>query len=136
MNYKKEDKEYIEKSGRYAYYDFTEKGVERIVGTNVENVSSYDWKRLIQMIYPTNMIGSGLFQPILIFRIGKNGKRIDPPIEAYDSLDDIKNGTCLFFKIIEHIEKNSNVEIDYIWYELKEKIMKAGENNDKKRNIS
>lgn len=69
MNYKKEDKEYIEKSGRYAYYDFTEKGVERIVGTNVENVSSYDWKRLIQMIYPTNMIGSGLFQPILIFRI-------------------------------------------------------------------
>ena len=117
MNYKKEDKEYIEKSGRYAYYDFTEKGVERIVGTNVENVSSYDWKRLIQMIYPTNMIGSGLFQPILIFRIGKNGKRIDPPIEAYDSLDDIKNGTCLFFKIIEHIEKNSNVEIDYSWYE-------------------
>ena len=29
--------------------------------------------------------------------------------------------------LLEHIEKNSNVEIDYSWYELKEKIMKAGE---------
>lgn len=126
MNYKKEDKEYIEKSGRYTYYDFTEKGIERIAKINVREVSSNDWRRLIQMVYPTNMIGSGLFQPILIFRIGKNGKRIDPPIEAYDSLDDMQKGTCLLFKIIEHIEKNSNIEIDYSWYELKEKIKKGG----------
>lgn len=130
MNYKKEDKEYIEKTGRYKYYDFTEKGVERIAKINVKEVSSNDWKRLIQMLYPTNMIGSGLFQPILIFRIGKNGNRIDPPIEAYDGLNDIQNGTCLFFKIIEHIEKNSKIEIDYSWYELKEKIKKGVLNNE------
>lgn len=127
MNYKKEDKEYIEKSGRYTYYDFTEKGIERIAKINVKDVSSNDWRRLIQMLYPTNMIGSGLFQPILIFRIGKNGKRIDPPIEAYNGLEDLQKGTCLFFRIIEHIEKNSSIEIDYSWYELKEKIMEAGE---------
>lgn len=127
MNYKKEDKEYIEKSGRYTYYDFTEKGIERIAKINVKDVSSNDWKRLIQMLYPTNMIGSGLFQPILIFRIGKNGNRIDPPIEAYNGLEDLQKGTCLFFRIIEHIEKNSKIEIDYSWYELKEKIMEVGE---------
>lgn len=127
MNYKKEDKEYIEKSGRYTYYDFTEKGIERIAKINVKDVSSNDWRRLIQMLYPTNMIGSGLFQPILIFRIGKNGNRIDPPIEAYNGLEDLQKGTCLFFRIIEHIEKNSKIEIDYSWYELKEKIMEVGE---------
>lgn len=68
------------------------------------------------------LLGSGLFQPILIFKISKNGKRIDPPIEAYNSLDDLKDNTCLFYRILEHIEKNSNIKIDKSFYELKEKI--------------
>ena len=90
-----------------------------------------DWRMLIQMLYPTNMIGSGLFQPILIFRIGRNGKRIDPPIEAYNSLDDMRNGECLLFRIIDHIEKNSKFKIDDSWYELRKKILEAGESNEK-----
>lgn len=123
MNYKEEDKNYIEAGGRVSYYDFTEKEIERVIKTNIEDIQDEDWRMLIQMLYPTNMIGSGFFQPILIFRIGRNGKRIDPPIEAYNSLDDIKNNDCLLFRIIRHIEENSNLKIDDSWYELKEKIM-------------
>lgn len=130
MDFKIEDKEYIEKSGRYSYYDFTTKEIERIVKTDVKKVENQDWKMLIQMLYPTNMIGSGLFQPILIFRIGKNGKRIDPPIEAYDGMDRLEKGTCLLFRIINYIEKNSNLEIDSSWYELKEKILNAEVKNE------
>ena len=77
MNYKEEDKKYVEAGGRVSYYDFTEKEIARVVKTNVKEVEAMDWRMLIQMLYPTNMIGSGLFQPILIFRIGRNGKRID-----------------------------------------------------------
>lgn len=127
MNYKDEDKKYVEAGGRVSYYDFTEKEIERIIKTNINEVQNEDWRMLIQMLYPTNMIGSGLFQPILIFRIGRNGKRIDPPIEAYNGVDDVRNGTCLLFRIIEHIEKNSKLKIDDSWYKIKEKIMEVGE---------
>lgn len=130
MNYKEEDKKYIEAGGRVSYFDFTEKEIERVVKTDVKKVENKDWRMLIQMLYPTNMIGSGLFQPILIFRIGRNGNRIDPPIEAYNGLDDMEKGTCLFFRIIDYIEKNSKFEIDNSWYELKSKILKAGEKNE------
>ncbi len=77
MNYKEEDKKYIEAGGRVVYYDFTEKEIARVVKTNVRELENSDWRMLIQMLYPTNMIGSGFFQPILIFRIGKN-------VETYD----------------------------------------------------
>lgn len=129
MNYKEEDKKRVEKSGRYTYYDFTEKDIEKITKINVKKVSNDDWKLLIQMLYPENIIGSGLFQPILVFEMDENGNRIDPPVEAYNGLDDVKNGTCLFFRIIEHIEKNSELKIDDSWYKLKEKIMEAGGSN-------
>lgn len=131
MNYKEEDKKYVEAGGRVSYYDFIEKEIARVVKTNVKEVEAMDWRMLIQMLYPTNMIGSGLFQPILIFRIGRNGKRIDPPIEAYNSLDDMRNGECLLFRIIDHIEKNSKFKIDDSWYELRKKILEAGESNEK-----
>ena len=130
MDYKIEDKEYVEKSGRYAYYDFTEKEIEKIIKKDVKKVSNNEWKSLIQMLYPTNMIGSGLFQPILIFRIGRNGKRIDPPIESYNGLDDIRNDDFLLARIIKHIENNSQLKINKSWYELEDKIIKAGEVDD------
>lgn len=131
MNYKEEDKKYVEALGSISYYDFTEKEIARVVKTNVEEVENIDWRMLIQMLYPKNMIGSGLFQPILIFRIARNGKRIDPPIEAYNGLVDIRKGTCLLFRIIEHIEKNSNLKIDSSWYKLKEKILETGDSNER-----
>ena len=121
MNYKKEDKELIEKAN-CRYYEFTDEIIKNIVTKNMKDIDNEEWRTLIQMLYPKNMIGSGLFQPILIFKISKSGKRVDPPIEAYNSLDDMKEGTCLFFRILEYIEKNSNIKIDNSFYNFKEKI--------------
>lgn len=127
LNYKEDDKKLIE-SGRYRYYDFTEEIVENIVSKNIYDVESAEWRILLQMLYPRNMIGSGLFQPILIFEISKSGKRVDPPLEAYNSIDDLKEDTCLLFKIIEHIEQNSKLKIHNSWYKVKAKILKEERN--------
>ena len=123
MNYKEEDKKLIELSGRYSYYDFTEKQIGEIVNKDIKDVSNDEWRMLIQMICPRNMIGNGLFQGILIFKVNKNGKRIDPPTEVYSRVDEMHNGNCLLFRIIEHIEKNSKLKIDDSWYKTKEKIL-------------
>lgn len=135
MNYKKENKSLVELSGRYSYYDYTEKEIEEIVKKNVKEVNNDEWKSLIQMIYPKNMIASGLFQPILIFDMKKNGERKDSPTNAFNSIDDLKNGTCLLFEIIKHIKKNSNLVFDDSWFKLKEKIMEEGELDDSKRDV-
>lgn len=123
INYKETDKKLIE-SARCVYYDFTEKIIENIVSKHINDVANEEWRILLQMLYPSNMIGSGLFQPILIFKISKSGKRVDPPLEAYNSIDDLKGNTCLLFKIIEYIEKNSKLKIHDSWYKAKEKILK------------
>ena len=107
INFKEENKKMVEKD-RYSYYDFTEEKIKLIVSKNVNEVTNEEWRMLIQMLYPKSMIGSGLFQPILIFSINKNGKRIDPPKEAYNNITDLKENSCLFFRIIDYIEKNSN----------------------------
>ena len=127
MNYKDEDKELIE-SANCRYYEFTNEIIEKIVNKDIKDVTNEEWRTLIQMLYPKNMIGSGLFQPILIFKISKNGKRIDPPIEAYNPLDDIQNSTCLFYRIIDYIEKNSNIKIDESFYKFKERISETDTN--------
>ena len=121
MNYKKEDKELIE-SANCRYYDFTDEIIKNIVNKEINDITNEEWRTLIQMLYPKNMIGSGLFQPILIFKISKNGKRVDPPTEAYNALDDIREDTCLFYRIIEYIEKNSKIKINESFYKFKERI--------------
>ena len=112
LNYDSEYKKVVEKSGRYKYYDYTEEMVKKIIVKNIKDVENEEWRILLQMIYPKNMIGSGLFQPILIFKIGKEGKRKDPPVEAYDGIT-----KELLSKIIEYIEKNSDLKINNTWKE-------------------
>ena len=130
LDYKEEDKKIIE-SGKYRYYDFTEEIIRQIISKNISEVTNEEWRILLQMIYPKNMIGSGLFQPILIFEIKKNGERKDPPIEAYNGIDDLKRDLtktdCLLFRIMNHIEENSNLKINQSWYKAKEKILKEEE---------
>lgn len=126
INFKEENKKIVEKD-RYSYYDFTEEKIKLIVSKNVNEVTNEEWRMLIQMLYPKSMIGSGLFQPILIFSINKNGKRIDPPKEAYNNITDLKENSCLFFRIIDYIEKNSNLKINNSWYKAKESILKKGD---------
>lgn len=129
MNYKIEDKELVELSGKYTYYDFTEEKIKQVISKSINEIEPDEWRMLIQMLYPKCMIGSGLFQPILIFKIDKTGKRIEPPVEAYNSLNDLKNGTCLLFRIIDFIEQSSQLKIDSSWYELKQEIIEKGEFN-------
>lgn len=124
MNYTEKDKKLIE-SANCRYYDFTEKIIEKIVNKHIKDVTSEEWRVLIQMLYPKNMIGSGLFQPILIFKISKNGKRVDPPLEAYNSINDLKDKECLLFRMMDYIEKNSNLKIHNSWYIAKEKIIQG-----------
>ena len=57
MEYKEEDKKLIE-SANCHYYEFTEKIIEQIVNKNIDDVASEEWRILIQMLYPKNMIGS------------------------------------------------------------------------------
>ena len=128
LNYREEDKKRIEKV-RYRYYDFTEKIIKEIVNKKINDVTNEEWRILLQMLYPKCMIGSGLFQAILIFGINKDGKRIDPPKEAYDGMGELKNNDCLLFKVMNYIENNSNLKIDESWYNAKEKILK-GVNNE------
>lgn len=124
LNYEEENKIRVEKI-RYSYYDFTEEKIKKIVSKNVNDVTNEEWRLLIQMLYPKSMIGSGLFQPILIFTINKDGKRIDPPKEAYNSVTELKEKDCLFFRIIKYIEENSKLKINNSWYKAKEKILKG-----------
>ncbi len=128
LNFNIENKNIIEKSNRYSYYDFTDVQIKNVISKDIYDVSNKEWRMLIQMIYPENMIGSGLFQPILIFEIKKNGERKDPPIAAYNGIDDIKRdlikADCLLFRIMNYIEENSNFSFHESWKICKEKILK------------
>jgi len=124
MNYQENDKKLIE-SANCKYYVFNEKIIENIIKKHIADITSEEWRTLIQMLYPKNMIGSGLFQPILIFKINKNGKRVDPPLEAYNNVNELVNNNCLIFRMMDHILKNSKLEFHNSWYETKDKIMKG-----------
>lgn len=129
MNDSKENYESVEKFNRYYHYNI--ETIEKIVSKDVRTLDNEEWRTLIQMIYPDKMIASGLFQPILIFKVRKDGKRIDPPIEAYDSVDQVKGiGDCLIFRIIDFIESNSNLKLNNTWYEIRKKIEEDFKNED------
>lgn len=51
MNYTEKDKKLIE-SANCRYYDFTEKIIEKIVNKHIKDVTSEEWRVLIQMLYP------------------------------------------------------------------------------------
>ncbi len=129
MNDSKENYENVEKFNRYYHYNI--ETIKKIISKDVRTLDNEEWRTLIQMLYPDKMIASGLFQPILIFKVRKDGKRIDPPIEAYDSVDQVKGiGNCLIFRIIDFIESNSNLKLNNTWYEIRKKIEEDFKNED------
>ena len=105
----------IEKNN--SYYHFNKEIIEKILETNPDKVTNDELRTLIQLAYPNRMIASGLFQPILIFKI-KDGKRIDPPLEAYDKINtlipNVLKEAKKIYKIInihenwENIKENNN----------------------------
>lgn len=129
MNDSKENYINVEKFNRYYHYNI--ETIKKIISKDVRTLDNEEWRTLIQMLYPDKMIASGLFQPILIFKVRKDGKRIDPPIEAYDSVDQVKGiGDCLIFRIIDFIESNSNLKLNNTWYEVRKKIEEDFKNED------
>lgn len=76
------------------------------------------------MLYPKNMVGSGLFQPILIFKISKSGKRVDPPLEAYNNVNELKkckNAGCnAYFLICFENKYVKQLDIDLVIGYLKQ----------------
>ena len=40
MNYKEENKKYVEKSGRYTYYEFTNESIKGIVTKSINDVTT------------------------------------------------------------------------------------------------
>ena len=125
LNYIEADKKRIEeeKNHNYHYYEFTEEKILNIISKSPRDLNTDEWFCLIQMIYPKNLIASGLFQPILIFEI-KDGYRVDPPILAFDGIEvenkKIKNN--LFSMIYQFLQDRGIVQFHSEWVNIKEKI--------------
>lgn len=121
LNYNKSDKEHIEKSGRYEYYDFTEQIINEITKKDFEDVTYKEWCILIQMVYPQNLIASGLFQPFLVFKIDDDGQRVDPPKKDFDDITSINYKSCLLLDIMDILE-SEDLKCHASWYIKKAEI--------------
>jgi hypothetical protein len=101
FDFNQEDKARIEgeKHHNYTYYEFTEQSIRAISAKHVKDVESREWYTLVQMLYPENLICSGLFDSFLVFDI-INQKRKDPPKEAYADLVTAGKKSMLLERII------------------------------------
>ncbi len=126
MNYKEEDKALIEGAG-YTYYDFTEEKVRKIIAKEIEDVTNDEWRTLIQMLYPNKMVGSGLFDGVLIFTISqKTHRRVDPPLRAYGDVQDNRGKEGSLLNQIYNALKKAGLE-DAIHESWKKELL-GGEN--------
>lgn len=94
------------------YYDFDKESLQVIASKEIKEIDRSEWDTLVQMLYPNNMIASGIIDPFLIFKIREDGKRIDPPIKFYSGLIDAKDH--LLKKIVEELTKQG-IEIHQSW---------------------
>ena len=67
------------------YYEFNQEKVSEALIKDIGTVEDSQLRMLIQLLYPNKLIASGLFQPLLIFNVD-DGKRQDPPLEAYNNM--------------------------------------------------
>lgn len=126
MNYKEEDKALIKSAG-YIYYDFTEEKVRKIIAKEIEDVTNDEWRTLIQMLYPNKMVGSGLFDGVLIFTISqKTHRRVDPPLRAYGDVQDNRGKEGSLLNQIYNALKKAGLE-DAIHESWKKELL-GGEN--------
>lgn len=128
LNFKQENRKRIEdaENKRYAYFGFTEESCREIAAKPLKEVSTSEWRSLVQMIYPGNLICSGLFEPFLVFDITKAGKRKDPPKEHFPSLDQTGSDGVLLPRIIDALVENG-CEPHETWKVHAAKAAQAGE---------
>lgn len=108
--------------GRYSYFDYDKKTIQKIAEKRVASLKTYDIRPIIQALFPDYLIGSGLFDAFLMFEI-KNGVRIDPPKFYYYNLFSYLNNNKekKFNKLLNEIEdlfKKNNIAYHESWEEL------------------
>lgn len=106
LNFKPEDKAAVQQAG--IYYDFTEEKTREIAAKNARDVTYEEWCSLLQMLYPSTLICSGLFDPFIVFEV-KNGRRKDPPKEHWRNLDEPGSNGILFNRFIKAITEHGIV---------------------------
>lgn len=119
LNFNKNDKAIIteaENRRGYVYYEFTEESVRAIADKQAYSVVYEEWCSLLQMLYPTRLICSGLFEPFLLFDI-VNGRRKDPPTEHWGSLSKPGTDGILLERFIAALEENGIKPHDS-WYKV------------------
>lgn len=130
LNYERTDKVLIEEAENkrgYSYYEFTEESIKSISKKELKDVTSHEWRSLLQMLYPQGLICSGLFEPLLVFKI-ENGKRIDPPYEHWFSIDEKGSNGIPLERFISALE-GSNISVNESW---KTHLVKAKKKSEEK----
>ena len=117
LNFNQADKDRIEEAENkrgYRYYDFTEGSCKDLANKHVKELTYKDWCSLVQMLYPKELICSGLFDPFLVFHINDKNVRQDPPAGYWNSLVDKGSDGILLERIINALEENG-VSVHESW---------------------
>lgn len=115
LNFKAENKMHVEgeKYHNYSYYDFNEQSVREIASKHAKDVTGHEWYSLVQMLYPKNLITSGLFDAFLVFDI-INRKRKDPPKEYWNDLVTPGSDGVLLERIISALSEHK-IDVHESW---------------------
>lgn len=117
LNYSEENKRTIteaENRRGYTYYEFTEAKVRIIATKAAAFVEDYEWRSLLQMLYPAKLICSGLFEAFLVFEI-KDGRRKDPPQEHWGDLVTPGSDGVLLERFIDAISEHG-IKVEESWH--------------------
>ncbi len=109
LNFDPFDKTRIEEAENkrgYTYYDFTEESCKALAAKHVKDLTYPEWCSFVQMLYPHDLICSGLFEPFLVFHINKKNKRQDPPAEHWENLMDKGSNGILIERIVSVLVEN------------------------------
>ncbi len=78
------------KAAGYSYFDFSKQAVSEIAVKEIDKVSNYEVRVIVQALFPEYLQCSGLFDGFLFFEIRSN-KRVDPPKYYYGVLTSYLN---------------------------------------------
>lgn len=107
--------------GRYSYFDYDKEIIQSIALKKITDVKVDDAHRIAQVLFPSYLICSGLFDSFLMFEI-EDGKRKDPPQYWYSHFGSYLNNdndACCNRLIDEVLDlfKVNNIEFDKSWEE-------------------
>ena len=117
LNFNEQDKALIteaENRRGYAYYEFTEEKIREIAAKPAQDIEYKEWCCILQMLYPTGLICSGLFEPFLVFEI-VNDRRKDPPKEHWGNLQRPGSSGILLERFIAALAEHG-IEVHESWH--------------------